>query len=85
MSRKLNKHDVNYRVHEKKLLALVESTTKWRHYLHGLQVIVYTDSYVLKYLQTMAKPLTPPDQVVTQTPRIRPLHSSHPGKDQHCG
>ena len=56
MSRKLNKHEVNYTVHEKELLALVESTTKWRHYLHGLPVIVYTDSYALKYLQTMAKP-----------------------------
>ena len=32
MSRKLNKHEVNYPVHEKELLALVESTTKWRHY-----------------------------------------------------
>ena len=56
MSRKLNKHEVNYPVHEKELLALVESTTKWRHYLHGLPVIVYTDSSALKYLQTMAKP-----------------------------
>ena len=56
MSRKLNKHEVNYHVHEKKLLALVESTTKWRHYLHGLPVIVYTDGFALKYLQTMAKP-----------------------------
>ena len=50
MSRKLNKHEVNYPVHEKELLALVESTTKWRHYLHGLPVIVYTDSSALKYL-----------------------------------
>ena len=56
MSRKLNKHEFNYPVHEKELLALVESTTKWRHYLHGLPVIVYTDSSALKYLQTMAKP-----------------------------
>ena len=56
MSRKLNKHEVNYPVHEKELLALVESITKWRHYLHGLPVIVYTDSSALKYLQTMAKP-----------------------------
>ena len=55
---KLNKHEVNYPVHEKELLDLVESTTKWRHYLHGLPVIVYTDSSALKYLQTMAKPST---------------------------
>ena len=58
MSRKLNKHEVNYPVHGKELLALVESTTKWRHCLHGLQVIVYTDSSALKYLQTMSKPST---------------------------
>ena len=56
MSLKLNKHEVNYPVHENELLALVESTTKWRHYLHGLPVIVYTDSSALKYLQTMPKP-----------------------------
>ena len=37
MSRKLNKHEVNYTVHEKELLALVESTTKWGHYLHDSQ------------------------------------------------
>ena len=43
-------------MHEKELLALVESTTKWRHYLHCLPVIVYTDSSALTYLQTMAKP-----------------------------
>ena len=53
MSRKLNKHEVSYHVHDKELLALLESTTKWRHYLHGLPVIVYTDSSALKYLQTM--------------------------------
>ena len=34
----------------------MESTTKWRHYLHGLPVIVYTDRSALKYLQTMGKP-----------------------------
>ena len=28
MSRKLNKHEVNYPVHEKELFALVESTTQ---------------------------------------------------------
>ena len=43
-------------MHEKELIALVESTTKWRHYLHGLPVIVYTDNSELKYLQTMVKP-----------------------------
>ena len=47
MSRKLNKHEVNYHVHEKELTALVKSTTKWVRYLHGLPVIVYTDSSAL--------------------------------------
>ena len=56
MSRKLHNYEVNYPVHEKELSALVESTTKWKHYLHWRQVIVYTDSSALKYLQTMAKP-----------------------------
>ena len=56
MSRKLNKHEVNYPVHEKELLALVEATTRWKHYLHGAHVIVYTDSSCLKHLQTMPKP-----------------------------
>ena len=56
MSRMLKKHEGNYPVHEKELIALVESTTKWRHYLHELPVIVYTDSSALKCLQTMAKP-----------------------------
>ena len=61
MSRKLNKHEVNYPVHEKEHLALVEATTKWRYYLHGLPVIVYTDSSALKYIQTISK--TSPRQI----------------------
>ena len=82
MSRKLNKHEINYAVHEKELLALVEATTKWRHYLHGLPVIVYTDSSALKYLQTMAKPS--PRQI-RWLHRLQHLPSPHHGEDQHCG
>ena len=84
MSRKLNKHEVNYPVHEKELIALVESTIKGRHYLHGLPVIVYTDSSALKYLQTMAKPSPPPDPMVAPTTRVRSFHSPYPREDEHC-
>ena len=54
-SRKLHKHELNYPVHEKELLALVDATDKWQCYLQGAKTMVYTDNTCLRYLQTMPK------------------------------
>ena len=55
-SRKLSPAEKNYPVHEKEMLALVDSLEAWRHYLLGAEVHVYTDNSALRYLQKNPRP-----------------------------
>ena len=55
-SRKLSSAEKNYSVHEKEMLALVDTLEEWRHYLLGVAVLVYTDNSALSYLQKNPKP-----------------------------
>ena len=55
-SRKLSSAERNYPVHEKEMLALVDTLEEWRHYLLGVTVLVYTDNSALSYLQKNPKP-----------------------------
>jgi len=50
-SRAFSAAEINYDVHDKELLAIVESFKKWRHYLEGVAtpVEVYTDHKNLTY------------------------------------
>jgi len=50
-SRAFSAAKINYDVHDKELLAIVESFKKWRHYLEGVAtpVEVYTDHKNLTY------------------------------------
>ena len=50
-SRKLSPAELNYEIHDKELLAIVECFKEWRAYLEGpkYQVIVYTDHKNLTY------------------------------------
>jgi transposase InsO family protein len=52
MSRKLNAAEQNYSVHERELLAVVDSLREWRSYLLGHRFIVKTDHRPLQHLQT---------------------------------
>ena len=54
-SRKLSSAEKNYTVHEKEMLALVDTLEEWRHYLLGVAVLVYTDNSALSYLQKNPK------------------------------
>ena len=53
-SKKLNGPELNYQVHDKELMAIVEAFKEWRHYLSGAnhKVIVYTDHKNLTYFTT---------------------------------
>ena len=51
-SKVLNEHQVNYATTENKLLAIVYALEKFRSYLIGSKVVVYTDHAVIKYLLT---------------------------------
>ncbi|CAN6560260.1 unnamed protein product [Malus baccata var. baccata] len=57
-SRTLNDAQLNYSITEKELLAVVFALDKFRSYLLGTKVIIYTDHAALKYLLTKkeAKP-----------------------------
>jgi hypothetical protein len=57
-SKTLSEPQLNYVTTEKELLAVVFAIEKFRSYLVGANVIVYTDHAALKYLLTMkdAKP-----------------------------
>jgi len=52
--RYFNKHEKNYPVREKELLAVKTALTIWRHYLIGNKVIVYTDHESLKYFKSQS-------------------------------
>ena len=52
-SRKFNAAEINYEVHDKELLAIVDSFEQWRHFLEGSlhQILVYSDHKNLTYFQ----------------------------------
>ena len=58
VSKTLNEAQVNYTTTEKELLAIVFALDKFRSYLVGSKVIVFTDHAAIKYLLTKqdAKP-----------------------------
>ena len=52
-SRKFDATEINYEIHDKELLAIVDSFVQWRHFLEGSphQVIVFSDHKNLAYFQ----------------------------------
>src|ERR1700712_2354959 len=57
-SRKLNKHEINYDIHDKEMLAIVSAFKTWRRYLEGAShtVSIYTDHDNLNWF-AQGKPL----------------------------
>ena len=57
-SRKMNKQEINYEIHDKELLAITAAFKEWRRYLEGARhkISVYTDHRSLEWL-TQNKPL----------------------------
>jgi hypothetical protein len=51
-SRKLSKHEGNYRTHDLELAAVVFALKSWRHSLYGESCDIYTDHKSLKYIFT---------------------------------
>ena len=53
-SRKFSAAEINYEIHDKELLAIVDSFQEWRHYLEGASspVTVYTDHKNLEYFMS---------------------------------
>jgi len=51
-SKVLNEHQVNYATTKKELPAIVYALEKFRSYLIGSRVVVYTDHAAIKYLLT---------------------------------
>ena len=53
-SRKFSAVEINYKIHDKELLAIVDSFQEWRHLLEGAthQVTVYTDHKNLEYFMS---------------------------------
>ena len=53
-SKKLHGPELNYQIHDKELMAIIEACKEWRHYLSGTkhQVTVYTDHKNLTYFMT---------------------------------
>ena len=51
-SRKLIEAELNYPVHEKELLSIVNAIKVWKHYLLGNQVIIYTDHKPLEFFNS---------------------------------
>ena len=52
-SRKFDAAEINYKIHDKELLAIVYSFMQWRHFLAGSphQVTVFSDHKNLAYFQ----------------------------------
>src|SRR5436853_769558 len=50
-SRKMNKHEINYEIHDKELLAITSSFKEWRRYLEGAKhkISVFTDHRGLEW------------------------------------
>ena len=50
-SRKMNKHEINYEIHDKELLAITAPYKEWRRYLEGARhkISIYTDHRGLEW------------------------------------
>jgi hypothetical protein len=53
-SKKLDKHQVNYSVHDKEMCAIMHALDRWRAFLLGKPFKVYTDHRSLVYFKTQA-------------------------------
>jgi hypothetical protein len=57
-SRKFTIAEINYEIHDKELLAIVDSFQEWRHFLEGAQhpitvyIAIYTDHKNLEYFMS---------------------------------
>ena len=62
-SQKFEVAEINYEIHDKKLLAIVDSFQKWQYFLEGSsqQIIVYNENKILTYFQS-ARVLSPLSQ-----------------------
>eukprot|EP00253_Pinus_taeda_P022646 PITA_22646 len=56
ISKNLSPAELNYTVTEKEFLAVIHAVNKFRHYITGYPVILYTDHSAIKYLAN--KPIT---------------------------
>jgi hypothetical protein len=56
ISKYLNPAELNYTVTEKELLVVIHAINKFRHYITGYPVILYTDHSAIRYLDN--KPIT---------------------------
>eukprot|EP00253_Pinus_taeda_P008113 PITA_08113 len=56
ISKNLSPAELNYTVTEKEFLAFIHAINKFRHYITGYPVILYTDHSAIKYLEN--KPVT---------------------------
>ena len=54
----MNKHEINYEIYNKELLAITSALKEWRRYLEGAkyEIIVYTDHRGIEWF-TQNKPL----------------------------
>jgi hypothetical protein len=57
-SRKFIAAEINYEIHDKELLTIVDSFQEWRHFLEGAQhpVTVHTDHKNLEYFMSAKVP-----------------------------
>jgi hypothetical protein len=53
-SRKFSTAEINYEIHDKELLAIIDAIKEWRHLLEGTQhiITVYTDHKNLEYFMS---------------------------------
>ncbi|KAK4684314.1 putative transposase, partial [Tremellales sp. Uapishka_1] len=53
-SRKMAPAELNYEIHDKEMLAIIESLREWRHYLEGTlePITIYTDHQSLQYFMS---------------------------------
>lgn len=56
ISKNLSPSELNYTVTKKEFLAVIHAVNKFRHYITGYPVVLYTDHSAIKYLPN--KPIT---------------------------
>ena len=72
---------MNYAVHEKEMLILVDALEERRHYLLGSEIHIFTDNSALRCLQNSARPSSRQIRWVEKLQVYSPLKIAHfPGK-----
>ena len=84
-SRKWKKAQLNYSVHEKEILSLVDALENWRHYLSGSEIHIFTDKSAQQVHPKTGRAILAPNSLARETSSVFSSEDRPHWQDQYGG